>query len=406
MSQTAPISKQQLEQAFQLFTQASQRLADSYTELQLQVEKLNLQLAAANSGRMQQLAEKERYAHRFALLLDTLPAAVLVLDSAGRVLQFNPAAGALFAGLSQGDAWEEIYRSQVRMRQDDELHLHTGRVVSISRQALQDDEEQILLLLDITAALELKQRAQRQQRLSAMGQMAAQLAHQIRTPLSAALLYSTHLGRGDLSADQRQRFADSSRTALLQMEQQINDMLAFTRGADVDRSQQIDLTQLTSEVNDTLAPLAAEHGLTLGLEIETATPATIRGNRSALLGAVINLGRNALEHCGQGGEVRLRLTESGEEWRLLVSDDGPGVPEALRERIFDPFFTTRSQGTGLGLAVTQAVLLGHGGSVSVERNGSGGARFIAHLPKAENAVATDAEEPANADDTPILRRAV
>jgi two-component system sensor histidine kinase FlrB len=408
MSQTTPISKEQLEQAFQLFNQASQKLTDSYAELQIQVETLNRQLAAANTGRMHQLAEKERYAHRFALLLDTLPAAVLVLDDAGRVLQFNPAAGALFPGLSQGDAWEAIYRSQIRVRQDDELHLRSGRVVTINRQTFADNAEQILLLLDITEAQELKQRAQRQQRLSAMGQMAAQLAHQIRTPLSAALLYSTHLGRDDLKVAQRERFARRTRAALLQMEQQINDMLAFTRGDESDRSELIDLTLLTREVAETLEPLARERELTVRVGIGLDTPAVIQGNRSALLGAVTNIGRNALEHCTQQGQVRLELADAGEEWHLVVSDDGPGVPEEIRERIFDPFFTTRSQGTGLGLAVTQAVLLGHGGCVSVGGSEANGARFLARLPKmpsATPAVAADAEMPV-CTDTPMLRRAV
>ncbi|MCB1880761.1 MAG: PAS domain-containing protein, partial [Gammaproteobacteria bacterium] len=194
MTSAKQLSRQQLEHAFQVFNQVSGQLTESYIQLQARIGELNLELAAARSERMRRLGEKERYAHRFAQLLDALPAAVVVLDENDRVEQFNPAANRLFDTIKLGDAWSEIAaKSIVNDQQHDELTLGTGAVVSFTEQTLAPDPGRILLLLDMTETRQLQARAERQQRLGAMGQMAAQLAHQIRTPLSSALLYTTHL---------------------------------------------------------------------------------------------------------------------------------------------------------------------------------------------------------------------
>ncbi|MCB1751626.1 MAG: PAS domain-containing protein [Gammaproteobacteria bacterium] len=189
MSSASDLSRQQLEQAFQLFNKVSGQLTDAYAQLQERVRELNLELAEARSERMRQLAEKEHYAHRFAQLLDALPAAVVVLDDADQVQQFNPAAGLLFDTIAVGDSWRDIFRRNIASDgQRKEMTFFSGTRVSFTEQPLTPEPGRILLLLDVTETRQLQARAERQQRLSAMGQMAAQLAHQIRTPLSSALL--------------------------------------------------------------------------------------------------------------------------------------------------------------------------------------------------------------------------
>ena len=382
MTSAKQLSRQQLEHAFQVFNQVSGQLTESYIQLQARIGELNLELAAARSERMRRLGEKERYAHRFAQLLDALPAAVVVLDENDRVEQFNPAANRLFDTIKLGDAWSEIAgKSIVNDQQRDELTLSTGAVVSFTEQTLAPDPGRILLLLDMTETRQLQARAERQQRLGAMGQMAAQLAHQIRTPLSSALLYTTHLSRTDLSAAQREKFSRRSRRTLLQMEQQINDMLAFSRGGQYE-PRPVDLNQLLREMLQTLAPMAKERRVELRLSGVPATPAMATGNYSALLGALMNIALNAKQYCAEGGTVSIGLNETGDDWEIVICDDGPGVPEEIAGKIFDPFFTTRNQGTGLGLAVSQAVALGHQGRISVDRAPLGGACFRFVLPKA------------------------
>ena len=381
MTSANHLSRQQLEHAFQLFNKVSGQLTESYAQLQDQIKELNLELAAARSERMRQLAEKERYAHRFAQLLDALPAAVVVVDDADKVQQFNPAASRLFDAIAIGDSWCEIsQRNILTDRQQDEMTFYSGAVVSFTEQPLAPEPGRILLLLDVSETRQLQVRAERQQRLSAMGQMAAQLAHQIRTPLSSALLYTTHLSRSDLTESQRQKFSRRSHRTLLQMEQQINDMLAFSRGGQYE-SQPVDLSRLLHEMLQILAPQASEKGIHLRHSGVRTTPAMVTGNHSALLGAMMNIALNAKQHCSEGGSISVALNDAGDDWEMVVCDDGPGVPEEIVGKIFDPFFTTRNQGTGLGLAVCQAVALGHQGRVSVDSAPLGGARFHFALPK-------------------------
>jgi two-component system sensor histidine kinase FlrB len=382
MTSAKHLSRQQLEDAFQVFNQVSEQLTESYVQLQSRISELNLELSAARSERMRQLAEKERYAHRFAQLLDALPAAVVVLDDDERIQQFNPAASHLFDTIAVGDSWAEIFRRTISSnRQQDELTLFSGTLVNFTEQPLAPEPGRILLFLDITETRQLQTRAERQRRLGEMGQLAAQLAHQIRTPLTSALLYTSHLSRTDLSGAQREKFSRCSRRMLLQMEQQINDMLAFSRGGQYE-PQPVDLSLLLREMLQTLDPITRELGIHLRESGAPAGPVMVTGNHSALLGAMMNIALNAKEHCAEGGTITIGLNASDDAWEVVICDDGPGVANDIKEKIFDPFFTTRNQGTGLGLAVSQAVALGHQGRVSVDTAPLGGARFCFSLPKA------------------------
>jgi len=375
-----PAQKQQLENAFQVFNQVSEQLAVSYSQLQERVFQLSRELAAARTERMRQLAETERLAHWMAQLLDALPAAVVVIDSSGFIQQFNPAAQILFSDLVEGGLWSDVEETQfLHDQQGNEYRLNSGRLVSLTRRSLHPEPGQILLMLDITTTRDLQERLERRQRLSAMGEMAAHLAHQIRTPLSSALLYTAHLSRDDLSPEQRERFSGRTRTRLSHMERQIDQMLAFARGGQF-KPQKTDLVALLHELVQLLEPQARENGLRLVLMDDSGGEAGILGNPDALLGALVNLARNALEHVGPGGEIHIRLARASGGWQLRFQDNGPGIPEALQGRIFDPFFTTRTDGTGLGLAVVQDVVLSHQGQIRMQSEPEGGTCFILTLP--------------------------
>ena len=246
------LPRDKLEAAFQAFNQVSEQLSSSYAQLQEQVRHLNQQLAAARSERMQQLAETEQLAHRLAQLLDALPAAVVVLDAGQRVQQYNPVAISMLPGIDVGIHWPSLYRELFQPNHSGtELELPSGRLVNLTECVLSPESGRILLLLDITETRRLQARIEHQQRLSAMGEMAAQLAHQIRTPLASALLYNNHLARDDLSPEQRRRFSDRSLARLRHIESQINDMLSFSRGGDY-LAEALNLVQLLQELVHTL----------------------------------------------------------------------------------------------------------------------------------------------------------
>jgi two-component system sensor histidine kinase FlrB len=384
MSVQNPAERQQLKDAFLVFNQVSEQLVDSYQQLQKRVLQLNRELASSRDERLRQLAEKERLANRLSQLLDALPAAVVVLDGDNRIQEFNPKAMELLGRIRSGEPWSDLYGRLFHPgKKRDEQHLRNGRLVSITERTLAPESGRIVLLLDITETRQLQERLDRQERLSAMGEMAAQLAHQIRTPLSSALLYTAHLRRDDLSPAQRQRFADRSLTRLQLMERQINDMLSFARGGQ-NTQERIDISTLLRELGQMLEPMLLSHNAHLELLDRSAGDCVLVGNPDELLGALSNLANNAMEHGGEGVVLRIELNQpSDHRLELTVSDNGPGIPEEIRGRIFDPFFTTRNDGTGLGLAVVQAVVLSHGGEIELLQREQQGSSFRLTLPIAK-----------------------
>jgi two-component system sensor histidine kinase FlrB len=379
MTGETPQQRKQLEDAFQVFNQVSEQLADSYHQLQQRVHELNNELASARDERLRQLAEKERLANRLAQLLDALPAAVVVLDGEGLLQQYNPAAHHLLGSIKRGQSWDSIYRRNFENNQSgDEQWLQSGRLVTLTERRLEPEAGRILLLLDITETRQLQERLDRQQRLSAMGEMAAQLAHQIRTPLSSALLYISHLSKDNLPAEKRSRFAQRTRARLLHMERQINDMLAFARGWHY-APEPIAVTGMLLELLQILESARQEKKMHISLKDFTNGKCRVTGNRDALLGAVLNLANNALEHGGE--EITLELQQLGaESLEIRIRDDGAGIPKDIQERIFDPFFTTSNDGTGLGLAVAQAVVLSHQGQIKLNSGEQQGTCFQITLP--------------------------
>ncbi|VAX05856.1 Flagellar sensor histidine kinase FleS [hydrothermal vent metagenome] len=227
---------------------------------------------------------------------------------------------------------------------------------------------------------ELQHRVNRQERLSTLGEMAAQLAHQIRTPLASALLDTSHFFREDLSQQRRHQFANRLRDRLRHMEHQIKDMLMFARG-NQGTAAVIAISPLLKKLGQMLEPLLKSHHTHIDLIDHTEGQLLVNGNQDALLGALVNLVNNALDHGGDQVQLQVELDLiSDSQLQIKVSDNGPGIPKDLLERVFDPFFTTSSGGTGLGLAVVQSVIMAHEGHITIQPSALGGACFQLCLP--------------------------
>jgi two-component system sensor histidine kinase FlrB len=253
------------------------------------------------------------------------------------------------------------------------------RRVSISASARENGLGEILLLQDVTEAYAMEAQLQRHKRLSAMGEMAAALAHQLRTPLAAALLYTSHLADPELAAEDRARFSDKALGRLRHLENLIKDMLVFVRGG---RSAQekIGLSGLLNEVQQVMEPQMSQHGIVFNVH-DASGGASLLGSREALAGAITNLLANAMQACEKGASVNLAATllDDGRV-ELCVADTGRGIPQAVQERLFEPFFTTRTEGTGLGLAIVREVVQIHGGEIAVKSQENEGTEFRLRFP--------------------------
>lgn len=387
MSEVAPMpghEAQELQRAFDVFNQVSQALTQAYQGLQRRVESLTAELAVANGELRRQYEEKEALSERLSLLLDALPAGVVVLDSAACVSEANPAACEMFGATIIGEFWPVVLEERlVATEAPGEWHFDARRL-AVVESPLDSAGGRILLVHDVTAAHDLKAELERHQRLVAMGEMAATLAHQLRTPLATALLYSANLGQADLADAARLRFAGKTTAQLQRLERLIQEVLLFARGESIG-CDTMSAAELLGDAAQTVQPLFLEKQVAFRV-ICNAARVIVTGSRKALAGALVNLLENALQASMVGGQVTLSASECGRQLRISVRDTGSGIAPEVQLRVFDPFFTTRAQGTGLGLAIALGVVRTHGGTISVSSIPGEGSDFVILLP-AETAAA-------------------
>lgn len=381
-----PANVEQLKSAFERFNQHSIVLEQSYRALQDRVESLTAELKEARSARHRELIEKERLSHRLSLLLETLPGAIVVLDGDGVIREQNSEAIALLNEPLSGCSWASIVRREARAggSEDGNIQLADGRWLSLSRRPLKEEPGEILLLADVTDSRQMSALRERSERLSAIGEMTAEFAHQVRTPLASAMLYASQL---DVSTPEKNRIAVRISERLNDVGRMVNDMLGFAAGGK--RAEEpVDVRALLSAVRATLnAQLGGSaalelliNGSSIDRDDESCENLRIVANDNALRGALINLVVNA----EQAGATSIQLgawCDRDNTW-FTVSDDGPGIPDDIRPKLFEPFFTTRPAGTGLGLAVVADVARAHGGEVFVDSL-SVGTRFTLRIPAAQ-----------------------
>lgn len=233
----------------------------------------------------------------------------------------------------------------------------------------------------------------RRERLSALGEMAAKLAHQLRTPLAAALLYVGHLTRPHLDEDDRHRFAAKAMSRLQYLERLIADMLAFVKGAQGVRSR-FTVQALLSDVVQVTEAQSGAQGIRLILDDQVGDLA-LEADRQALCGALTSLLENALQASRPGQSIRLVAhANAGPFVVFQVEDEGEGIAEEARGRLFDPFYTTRPEGSGLGLAIVKQTADAHGGWVEVESAPGAGSRFTLYIPQHAQASRQGVRDPA------------
>lgn len=363
----------------------SSHLTETYQLLEQRVAELKRQLVLAHQARSEHVSENIRLAKQLKQLINALPAGVILLDGRGHIRECNALAIDLLGQPLLDAEWRTVIdRAFLPCAADmHEAVLRDGRLLSISTCPLGAEPGQIVLLSDVTAVHHLQEHVNRHRRLLAMGEMAASLAHQIRTPLASALLYAAHLKRNDLAEEKRQQLVDRFVSRLRDLEQLVTDMLVFAKGEGQIKELLV-VPELLDDVQASLAAHLVDRDCRLIVGIE-GNGLTIQANRSALLNVLQNLVVNAIEACPEDGRVKLvarsLAAESGNPAvEFQVIDNGTGIAHEEQARIFEPFYTTRPQGTGLGLAVVRAVVEAHHGSIVLESQHGQGTIVTIRLP--------------------------
>lgn len=376
---------EELQDTIDVFSHLSSKLTDSYHQLEQRVNDLQGELLETDRLRAKELSEKEKLASRFERVLDVMPTAVITLDGNGRVIHANGAARGLLGEPLEGERWLDIINRCFLPDPTDghEIALKNGRLVSLATQSLGDEPGQIIVLNDLTETRRLQKQVSHHQKLSEMGKMTASLAHQIRTPLSTALLYADHLSEPKVGSVRKIRFAQKLKEQLLHLQSQVNDMLIFSKGGIVIEDYEpvgrllCDLTQRFEEVS-------ARKGVHIYTDL-VDMGMSVKCNRDLLISALSNLIENAMQAMADKGTPEPSITVRAKEMprgivNLQVIDNGPGIPTELINKVKEPFFTTKSTGTGLGLAVVQAIAAAHGAELNLKNLPQGGLQIDFSLP--------------------------
>ncbi|MFT6153728.1 MAG: two-component system sensor histidine kinase FlrB [Crocinitomicaceae bacterium] len=382
------IPKEGLRQAFELFNEMSQQLTESYEKLEGQVHVLSGELAEVSAARMKELKEKEQIADRLDRLLQLLPGGVVVLDGNGRIQDINRAASFMFEQKNiKGELWREIIKAHFSPREDDghEISLRNGKRLSIQTSGLDREPGQIILMTDQTETRELQAKLSRHQRLMAMGNMVASLAHQVRTPLSGAMLYAQHLSDGNLEQQTRTIFSKKLSRQLKNIEAQVRDMLIFAKGS-APLNKILSQHELLELITESKQLLSKQYQAEIFIE-NYASDSAIQCHQESLIGAIQNLisnGIEAAEDSSNKAQVKITIRHEDTSIVVAISDNGPGLQNSVKDKITEPFYTTKSNGTGLGLPVVNAVVRAHHGTLSYYNQPTGGACFIVNLPTTTN----------------------
>ena len=216
--------------------------------------------------------------------------------------------------------------------------------------------------------------------LATVGQVAAGVAHEIRNPLAVLRGASSRLQKMEhLSREEREEMLGMLDEEVQRMGDVVQTFLDLSRRQDTEATI-IPLKPLIERSMEILKVELTRCNVRSTVRWEAPNDLCIRGRHQALHHLFLNLALNARDAMPEGGDLTILVQARKSEVRIYFQDSGPGIPRTIRSKVFEPFFTTRAQGTGLGLAFVERIVLEHGGSISVGSSPSGGAQFLIELP--------------------------
>ena len=375
------LKTEKLTDAFELFNELSINLSDSYQELQKQVASLSEDLAAARTERLKTLIEKEKLADRLQQILAALPAAVIVLNGESQVVDCNSIAINYLGESLIGQTWADVIQRSLIPVFDNphERQLKNGKRVSLTQNVLNNESGQIILLSDVSELRSLQDRVNQQKHLTAMGEMVASMAHQVRTPLSTAILYASQMNKTAVTDNTRIKFSNKILERLHYLERQVNDMLIFAKEGRL-AMETFSLQNFLDRAIENLRDMTESRDIKIDL-INNVEVDQMLGNEDALLGAIMNLLNNAVEAQEDKALIVMEVNQVDQtSLQIQIQDNGPGIDESIKQRLFEPFYTTKVKGTGLGLAVVDSVVRAHSGSIHCESKIGTGTLFTLLLP--------------------------
>ncbi len=388
----APLSRDDLALIRQLLNQAA-----------LAIE--NAQLLEQSRRQLDRVSELKQFSDK---IIESSPAGIAVVDSANRIVTANGAFAAL-VGLTrsdlEGQALDGLIPLQLFPKQGDppvEVRFEDshGREKALPKEAAGKKQLQlsvaeflgaahghrVVVAHDITEREAMKRELAENQRLAAIGAMAAGVAHEVNTPLTGISSYAQMLLAETPDRDPRRRLLRKVERQAFRAARIVNTLLDFARRGRHEPAA-VDLVAVIQESCDMLAERFAEAGVAVHVDLDSDDGIWVLGNDTELGQVLANLLANAVDAMTEAGSAPRRLTLAVRnldgQINVLIDDTGPGIREQHLERVFEPFFSTRKAngGTGLGLSISQEIVRRHGGDLSASNLDPAGCRFTVRLPR-------------------------
>ena len=351
------LTQVELRHGFDAFVDAAGKLQDSYEDLRVRADAVDLQLQATNQRLAQALAERDA-------IFSALPLGVVARRQDGGVTFRNDEAQRLCKAAQEHDV------DLLALAAVGDVAFGEG-AVRIQRVDLPEGE--LVLLEDRSHIQELEREVHRLDRLAGLSELALGVAHEIKNPLNGAMGFASLLERST-EMETARRHARRIREGLSCVDDIVKSLLAFAR------------TDRGPVVATTVAAAAAEAAIAAGLpqaRLHCRGDLDLRAEACALERVLAVLLRNAVEAGGDRTRVRIVARSMAGDLEMLVEDDGPGIAAEMAPRVFAPFVSSKASGTGLGLPLAARVLSFLGGDVALLNPGVPGARFRVRMPLLE-----------------------
>lgn len=370
-----------LAQAFEAFTESTRTMEASYRQLQQRLEEMSRELAAKNRA----LEVTTDYLNS---ILDGMSDGVIAVDTDGNITTFNHAAAEVLGyapGSVEGMPFQEVFGRAFEGppgRRAMELKNQQGEPVTVSERdaPLADRQGQrigaVKVFQDLSELEDLRKQVRRKDRLAAIGEMAATVAHEIRNPLGGIRGFAALLSRDVQSDESASRLVGKILGGTEDLQRVVDELLEYTRPIEI-RPRALLAADLVDAAIGYLEPGVAR----VSVENRVAAELEVSADPDRLRQVLLNLLLNAAQSIEAEGQVVVEATESEVETALTVRDTGCGMAPDLLENVFMPFYTTKEKGTGLGLAVAAKIAEAHGGRIEAESTPGQGTMMRVVLPR-------------------------
>lgn len=399
--------------AFHVFNQYTQRLEESYNQLQTRVREIDGEMAYTNACLKDKVQELDSLTKYLNSLLSSIHSGVIAVNIKGEVTTLNKAAEKILnlpASDAMGKRVEAIFRNSdgsapllllalergrncIDVERKIETNQGVFKWIESSVSLIKDANEKMIgaveVFRDLSEIRELEMRLRNADKLAAIGAMAACIAHEIRNPLNGIEGFSALLARDFEDSDPRKKLVKNIIQGTKNLNKAVTELLVFARPVGL-KLKNNSISEILDKTLFFVTEDMKQKGITnILLRKEYPVDADfLRCDSEKLHQALLNLCLNAIQSMTRGGclTVFTRLLENGthSDIQIGIRDTGAGIKKEVVHKIFDPFFTTKQEGTGLGLAIVSRIIEAHNGQIYVESTEGKGTTFYINLPRNGN----------------------